>query len=126
MIALTHNDGFFTSVGQGFGFALSSILLAILGFLARVITKMAKDMRGLKNAVVTQPVTEFNPSPPPALLDQVANVTKIVERHDEALTELRDNVECLLVDSRENNGSTSRDALKRIEIAVGTTPLPRH
>lgn len=115
MFALIKDAGFFTSMGQALGFLMSALIIAVITFLARIIAKLANDVKGVTNAIITAPATPFNPTPPPGLIE-------IVNSHSEALLVLMADVKTLVDDSKTNGGKTSRDAINRIEQAVSVKP----
>lgn len=91
----------------GVGVAVGLIVI-VMPLLARFLVGLSKDVHELKVAVVGEEATKYHPRRP-GLVEIVADMQRTVGA---TLT----GTAALVKDSKPDEGSTSRDALDRIEI----------
>jgi len=89
------------------GVAVGFILLATPLF-GKYLSRLSKDVRDMKNVLITPDPTPLVPNPNKGLVDVVAGLVK-------SATLTQEGTKALLKDSKPDNGSTSRDVLNRIE-----------
>lgn len=92
---------------------LGSFIIAIVTWgsshIMSKINQAAYDARETRIALVGEEPSDLNPSPRPGLVT-------VVEEHSKMLS-------ALVADKKPNGGSTTRDAIDRIENNLGTTPV---
>jgi hypothetical protein len=87
---------------------VAGLAVSVIGYVFKKNSNMANDVRDIKDVLITPKPTGLVPRPPEGLVDIVAG-------HTRALDTLLRGTQALIVDKGTNDGSTSRDALNRIE-----------
>jgi hypothetical protein len=91
---------------------LGSFVIALLtwsvGHFTERLNQAASDARETRIALVGEEPNDLNPNPKPGLV-------AVVSSHSEMLA-------ALVADKKPNGGSTTRDAINRIEESLGTGP----
>lgn len=77
-------------------------------------------------ALVGGEVSDTDPLPAIGLIRDFAEQKAIIADLVPAVSEIQEDIKALVADSKPNGGSTSRDALNRIEVGMGTTPEPKN
>jgi hypothetical protein len=96
------------TVGQIIAIVVGALLVSIITYIFTRNRTMYHDVREIKEVLITPSKTPLNPRPQPGLIDVVAS-------HGRMLSTLLTGTKALIADTKPNDGSTSRDALDRIE-----------
>jgi len=96
------------TVGQIVAIVIGAFVVWVAGYVFAKNRTMYSDVREMKRALITEPVTPLNPNPTKGALDVIADHTRM-------LNTLLTGTKALITDSKPNDGESSRDALDRIE-----------
>jgi hypothetical protein len=96
------------TIGQIIAIVVAAFAVSAITFVVTKNRTMYSDVREIKATLITPHRTPLNPHPPLGLIDIVAS-------HGRMLNTLLTGTRALIADSKPNDGSTSRDALDRIE-----------
>jgi hypothetical protein len=87
---------------------IAALVISIIGYVFKRNRSMYNDVHEIKDVLITPKPTSLNPNPPKGLIAVVAD-------HTTTLAVLLAGTKELVADKAQNDGSTSRDALNRIE-----------
>jgi hypothetical protein len=87
---------------------VAALAVSLIGYVFKKNRGMYTDLHDIKDVLITPKPSGLVPHPEPGLVEIVAGHTK-------TLNTLLKGTEALIVDKGTNDGSTSRDALNRIE-----------
>ena len=96
------------TIGQIVAIVVGALVVSVITYIFTKNRAMYSDVHEIKSVLITPPKTPLNPRPVPGLIDIVAG-------HGRMLNTLLTGTKALIADSKPNDGSTSKDALNRIE-----------
>jgi hypothetical protein len=96
------------TVGQIVAMVVGAFIVSAVTYIVTKNRSMYVDVHEIKATLITPAKTQLNPRPNPGLIDIVAS-------HGRMLDTLLVGTKALIADSKPNDGSTSKDALNRIE-----------
>lgn len=95
-------------MGQIIAIVIGAFVISGITYIVTKNRNMYSDVHEIKATLITPPRTALNPRPNPGLID-------VVDSHGKMLSTLLTGTKALIADSKPDDGSTSRDALERIE-----------